>query len=411
MADLLCRGRATASLPGRRTALRSLVGGRTGLVIALTRGAGRRGAAAQKKKVLARSPRATENGAAGRPRAEGPLRRAGALAWQFIGVALAVLLAGWAAGRLMPVLLPLGIALLLTALVRPVAARLERDGLPTAAAAGVTVGGVVAVVAGLVAVIVPPVVSRAGALGNSIAEGARRVADSFGQDALGMSPQAVDRALDDVLERVRSHLGALAGDAISGATAIAGALGTAVLVLFLSFFLVKDGEHVWRWLVALLPEQRREPAGDLGARVWTVLTVYSRGVVFVATVDAVLIGLALVIVGVPLALELAVLTWVAAFFPIVGAIVAGAAAVLVALVAQGLTSALVVLAAIVTVQQLEGNVLYPVVVGPRLKLHPIVVLLAVVAGGTIAGLAGAFLAVPMATACAAALEFGQEQRR
>jgi predicted PurR-regulated permease PerM len=361
--------------------------------------------------VLARTPRATDNGAAERPRTPSALRRAGATAWQFIGVALAVLIAGWAAGRLMPVLLPLVIALLLTALVRPVASRLERSGLPAAAAAGVTVGGVVALVAGLVALIVPPVVSRAGALGTSIAEGARRVADSIGQDALGMSPEAVERALDHIVDRVRSHLGVLAGDAISGATVIAGAIGMTVLVLFLTFFFVKDGERLSSRLVALLPERRRETATDLGTRVWSVLTVYSRGVVFVATVDAVLIGLALVIVGVPLALPLAVLTWLAAFFPIVGAVVAGAAAVLVALVAQGLTSALIVLAAIVTVQQLEGNLLYPVVVGPRLKLHPVVVLLAVVTGGTLAGLAGAFLAVPVATVCAAALELGQEQER
>ncbi len=118
---------------------------------------------------------------------------------------------------------------------------------------------------------------------------------------------------------------------------------------------------------------------------------------FVATVDAVLIGAVLLILGIPLALPLIVLTWLAAFFPIIGAIVAGAAAVLVALVTGGPTDALIVLGAIVVVQQVEGNVLYPVVVGPRLRLHPIVVLVSVAAGGTLAGIPGAFLAVPVAT--------------
>jgi len=130
----------------------------------------------------------------------------------------------------------------------------------------------------------------------------------------------------------------------------------------------------------------------------------------VATVDAVLIGLALLIVGVPLALPLIVLTWIAAFFPIIGAIVAGAAAVLVALVTNGPTEALIVLAAILVVQQVEGNVLYPVVVGPRLRLHPIVVLVSVAAGGTLAGIPGAFLAVPAATACSALVGYLRERK-
>jgi predicted PurR-regulated permease PerM len=344
------------------------------------------------------------------PRARSRLARVAALAWHVIGITVAVLLAGWVAGRLMPVLLPLGIAMLLTALVQPVADALTRRKVAPAAAAGLSVGAVLAAVAGLVAVIVPPFVSRAGELGASVTAGAQRVAESVGHDVLGMDAAAVDRALDDVIARVRSHVGGIAGDALSGATAVVGALGAAVLVLFLSFFLLKDGRHLWRRFVALLPASGRDTADELGRRAWQVLTIYSRGVMFVATFDAVFIGVALVVVGVPLALPLAVLTWLAAFFPIIGAVVAGAAAVLVALVAEGLTSALIVLAAIVAVQQIEGNVLYPVVVGPRLKLHPIVVLLAVAAGGTIAGIAGAFLAVPVATVCAAWLEFGQERR-
>jgi predicted PurR-regulated permease PerM len=187
-------------------------------------------------------------------------------------------------------------------------------------------------------------------------------------------------------------------------------LGSLVLVGFLAFFLVKDGRSIWAYLVTLAPPHRRAAIEIVGDRAWTVLTAYTRGVVFVATVDAVLIGAALLLVGVPLALPLIVLTWVAAFFPIIGAVAAGAAAVLVALVTVSPTAALIVLAAIVVVQQVEGNVLYPVVVGPRLKLHPIVVLMSVALGGTLAGIAGAFLAVPVATVCAAALSYAREQR-
>ncbi len=197
---------------------------------------------------------------------------------------------------------------------------------------------------------------------------------------------------------------------MAGLSSVFGALASVVLVVFLSFFLVKDGRRLWRWLLELAPVARRSDFDEAGTRAWDVLAVYTRGVIFVATVDAVLIGAALLIVGVPLALPLIVLTWLAAFFPIIGAVSAGAAAVLVALVANGMTSALIVLAAIIVVQQVEGNVLYPVVVGPRLKLHPIVVLMAVAVGGTIAGIPGAFLAVPVATVGSALLGFERERR-
>jgi predicted PurR-regulated permease PerM len=130
----------------------------------------------------------------------------------------------------------------------------------------------------------------------------------------------------------------------------------------------------------------------------------------VATIDAVFIGAALIVLGVPMALPLIVLTFVAAFFPIVGATAAGAAAVLVALVSNGLAAALIVLAVILLVQQLEGNVFYPVVVGRRLQLHPVAILLALAAGGVLAGMAGAFLAVPVAAVTSAVLDFMRERR-
>jgi predicted PurR-regulated permease PerM len=217
----------------------------------------------------------------------------------------------------------------------------------------------------------------------------------------------VDRMLGDIGDRLRGRLG---GEAVAGLTSVFGVLASAVLVFFLSFFLVKDGRRIWCWLLEFVPESRRRTFDEAGGEAWTVLTAYTRGVVFVATVDAVLIGAALLLVGVPLALPLIVLTWLAAFFPIIGAVTAGAAAVLVTFVADGLTSALVVLAAIIIVQQVEGNVLYPVVVGPRLKLHPIVVLVAVAVGGTLAGIPGAFLAVPIATVCGALVGYARELR-
>jgi putative heme transporter len=148
----------------------------------------------------------------------------------------------------------------------------------------------------------------------------------------------------------------------------------------------------------------------MGERAWTVLSAYVRGVVAVATMDAVLIGLALIIVGVPLAVPLIVLTFLAAFFPIVGAVTAGVVAVLVTLVAKGFVAAAIIAAVIIAVQQIEGHVFYPVIVGRRLALHPVAILLALTAGGTIAGIPGAFLAVPLAAVGAAVFSYAREQR-
>ncbi|MDA0161582.1 AI-2E family transporter [Solirubrobacter ginsenosidimutans] len=337
----------------------------------------------------------------------GTLTRAGTTAWALLGIIALVLVSGWALGRLMAVFLPFVIAILLTTLLRPAAAALERRGVRPALAAIAAVGLAVVVLALLLTLILPPFISRLTELGTSVQEGAHRVAYEVGDRVAGMSHREVDRTIDNAVTRVRDRLG---GTAMAGVTSAAGALASLVLIAFLSFFLVKDGRRLWRYVVDLLPESRRDSVDEVGERAWTVLTAYTRGVVFVATVDAVLIGAALLLVGVPLALPLIVLTWLAAFFPIVGAVTAGAAAVLVALVANGPTSALIVLAAIVLVQQIEGNVLYPVVVGPRLRLHPIVVLLAVALGGTLAGISGAFLAVPVATVCSAALSYWRDRR-
>jgi predicted PurR-regulated permease PerM len=341
------------------------------------------------------------------PQTSTGLTRVGSAAWALIGVAAVVLLAGWAIGRLMSVVVPFVIAILLTTLLRPVAARLERRGLRPALAAVVAVVLAIAVLALLLSLVLPPFIARLGELGTSVQEGAHRVAYEVGDRVAGMSHREVDRTIENAVDRMRDRLG---GTAMAGVTSAAGALGSLVLIVFLSFFLVKDGRRIWAYLVSLAPERRRGAVDKVGRRAWTVLTAYTRGVVFVATVDAILIGAALLLVGVPLALPLIVLTWVAAFFPIIGAVTAGAAAVLVALVANGPTEALIVLAAIVLVQQVEGNVLYPVVVGPRLRLHPIVVLMSVALGGTLAGIPGAFLAVPVATVGAAILTHLREQR-
>ncbi|WP_170179275.1 AI-2E family transporter [Solirubrobacter pauli] len=339
--------------------------------------------------------------------ARGGLTRVGSVAWSVLGIVLLVLLAGWAVGRLMSVVLPIAVAVLLATLLKPIAYRLECRGMRPAAAASIAVLIAVLALCALIALILPPFIARLADLGTSVQEGVQRVAYSLGESVAGMSRAEVDKQLDSAANHAQERLG---GTAMAASTSLAGALASIVLIVFLSFFIVKDGRRMWVWMLELLPSARRGTVDEVGFRMWRNLTAYTRGVVFVATVDAVLIGVVLLILGIPLALPLIVLTWLAAFFPIIGAIAAGAAAVLVAMVTGGTTDALIVLATIIVVQQVEGNVLYPVVVGPRLKLHPVAVLVSVAAGGTLAGIAGAFLAVPVATAASAVVGHLREQR-
>ena len=259
---------------------------------------------------------------------------------------------------------------------------------------------------GLWALIIPGVLSQSDDLFTSLQEGAGRAVGVL--EPLGVGQSDVDRAIDEGLKSVQGS--AVANEVLTGAVLLTQWAAAVILILVLTFFFLKDGDRIWDWIVELFHEDRQPVLREVGARSWAALSAYVQGVFMVATIDAVLIGAALLIVGVPVAMPLIVLTFVAAFFPVVGAVVAGAAAVLVALVANGLGAALVILAVIVAVQQLEGNVFYPIVVGRKLQLHPVGILLALTTGGVLAGIVGAFLAVPLVAVGGTILSYMRERR-
>jgi predicted PurR-regulated permease PerM len=315
----------------------------------------------------------------------------------FGGVALLALVAQ----RMLLVVLPLILALLLTTLLAPLARWLECHGFRPAPAAVVAVLLAVLVFAGLWALIIPAAVGQGDELGARVQEGAGQVADVL--KPVGIDSSDLDRAVAQASATARHQ-------ALPAAMLAAQWAGAIVLIVVLTFFFVKDGRRIWGWVVELFHESRQPALDDVGARVWDALATYVRGVFLVATIDAVFIGAGLLVVGVPMALPLIVLTFLAAFFPIIGATVAGAAAVLVALVSNGVAGAMIILAVILLVQQLEGNVFYPVVVGRRMQLHPVAILLALTAGGVLAGVAGAFLAVPVAAITSAVLDYVRRRR-
>jgi predicted PurR-regulated permease PerM len=310
------------------------------------------------------------------------------------------------ASRLMLVVLPVLTAVLLTTLLTPLMRWLQAHGWRPAAAALVTTLLAVLVFFGLWALIIPGVLSQFDDLVSSVQEGAGQAVGLL--EPLGVGRADVDRAIDRALSSVQGS--AVANEVLTGAVLLTQWAAAVILIVVLTFFFLKDGTRLWEWIVELFHEERQPVLREVGARSWAALSAYVQGVFLVATIDAVLIGSALLIVGVPVAMPLIVLTFVAAFFPIVGAFLAGAAAVLVALVANGIGAALVIFAVILAVQQLEGNVFYPVVVGRKLQLHPVGILLALTTGGVLAGVAGAFLAVPIAAVTAAVIGYMRERR-
>jgi putative heme transporter len=331
---------------------------------------------------------------------------ASAITLRVLIVVAGIVILALGAARLMLVVLPVIISILLTTLLVPLARRLQQHRWRPAPAAFASVLVALLVFFGLWALIIPGVLSQSDDLFTNLQDGAKQAVGIL--EPLGVGRGDVDRAIDEGLKSVKG--GAVANEVLTGAMLLTQWAAGIVLIVVLTFFFVKDGESIWDWIVELFYEERQDTIREAGSRSWAALSAYVQGVFLVATIDAVLIGAGLLILGVPVAMPLIVLTFLAAFFPIVGAFTAGAAAVLVALVANGLPTALALLAIIVAVQQLEGNVFYPIVVGRKLALHPVGILLALTAGGVLAGVAGAFLAMPVVAVAGAILHFMRERR-
>ena len=293
--------------------------------------------------------------------------------------------------RIAPVTFALVAAVLLAALLQPVASGLRRLRAPAALAALAGVLALLLALAGAVALIWQRVAADLPDLRARLADAVEKIRGWLVDGPLSLDGGQVDRLSENLVTRLQDT----APSPYAGATTALEVVGSAILALALLFLLLKDGRSMWEWLVRLFPARVRDRVDDAGRQGWDALTSYVRGTVLVAAIDAVGIGLALVLLGVPLALPLIVLTFLGAFIPIVGATVAGAAAVLVALVGGGPTDAVLVLAAVLLVQQLEGNVLQPLIMGRALRLHPFVIIVAVAAAGLLGGIAGAVVAVPL----------------
>ena len=324
------------------------------------------------------------------------------ISWRVLVCVAAVAVLVFALVKVGFAVIPLVIALLLSTLFVPPARWLESKGAPRSIAASVVFLGGILVILGLIALVAAPIAADAENLGNQVRAGADKLGGQVADLPLGLNEAEVQRQIDSVDDRVRENSASIRDGVVSGAQAAGQFLGGLAIMLVVLFFFVKDGARMWVWLCGLFAPERRPALDEMGERTWLVLTAYVKGVVVVALVDAIGIGIGLWIIGVPLVVPLAVITFLLAFVPVVGAIAAGAAAALVALVSIGPVAALAVVGVVILVQQLESNVLYPWVVGRTIDMHPLVVLLAVAIGGVLYGIVGAALAVPLALIVTAA---------
>ncbi|MFV0126311.1 AI-2E family transporter [Streptomyces sp. HMX112] len=342
-------------------------------------------------------------------KAAAALRASARVSVELLLVLVSVSVALWLLGRMWSVVWPLIVGLLLTTLTWPLARHLRRRGWHPALAASVVTVLFLLVASGIVALIAVPVASQSGELADGVVEGIQRLREWAAGPPLHIGDDQITGATDAATDRLQKGVGSMVTTVATGVSTVFSGLVTAVLALFLMFFFLKDGPRFLPWLARQLPGRLATDVPVVAARGWETLSAFVRSQAFVGLLDAVFIGLGLWILGVPLVLPLAVLTFVSAFVPIVGALFAGLVAVLIALVSNGLTDALIVLAIIVVVQQLEGNVFQPMIQSRGLGLHAAVVLLAVTLGGSLAGVVGSLLAVPAAALIAVVWNYVREQ--
>ncbi len=320
-------------------------------------------------------------------------------------VAAGATLIWWLIGALWSIVLPVVLAVILATVLWPPTAWLRRHRFPPAlAAATVLLAGMV-VLAGLVTLITTSVVGSIPQITTSATNGIQAIQEWLSGPPLNLAQSQLDAALQTATAQLQQSVSTITTSVLTGVGSVASGVVTTLLTLVLAFLFVKDGPRFLPWLRAVAGAGAGGHIAEVLRRVWKTVGEFIRVQAVVALVDAVLIGLGLVVLGVPLAIPLAVLTFLGGFVPIVGALVAGALSVLVALVSNGFTTALIVLALIVVVQQLEGNVLQPFLQGRSLRLHAAVVLLAVTAGSTLYGIAGAFLSVPVVAAAAVVVRY------
>ncbi|MEZ0091162.1 AI-2E family transporter [Streptacidiphilus sp. EB129] len=286
-------------------------------------------------------------------------------------------------------------ALLISALLQPTVTWLRRHGLPRALAAALTfVGGLVGI--GLVGWFVGWQVStNANQVTDHIQTGIAQIRNWLTHGPMHLTDKQINQFAGQLSKAVGTNSDQITSFGFSTVGIVIEILTGVFLAAFCTFFLIYDGERIWGWVLRLFPSGARMAIAGAGPRAWSTLTAYVRGTVLVAFIDSVSIGVGIYLLGVPLAVPISVLIFLGAFVPLVGALVTGTIAVLIGLVTHGVFTATMVLAVLLAVQQIEGHLLQPLILGRAVRVHPIAVVLSVTVGSVVGGIGGAVVAVPL----------------
>ncbi|WP_410637669.1 AI-2E family transporter [Amycolatopsis sp. lyj-346] len=323
------------------------------------------------------------------------LRISAALAWRLIVVAAALYVVGWVIGRLSVVVIPLGIALLLAALLAPAVQKLVAVRFPRGLATAIVLIAGLAVLGGLLTFVVTQFSSGLPQLQRQLNESLNQIKDWLINGPAHLRQEQIQQFINQVFGFLQDNQSWLTDTALTTASTVGEIVTGFLLTLFITIFFLSGGGDIWTFLVRVAPGRVRNRVDVAGRRGFASLVSYVRATAAVAVVDAVGIGIGLWIVGVPLVIPLATLVFLGAFIPIIGAVITGGVAVLIALVTNGFIGAVIVLAIVIGVMQLESHVLQPLLLGRAVKLHPLSVVLAITVGLVVGGIAGALMAVPI----------------
>jgi predicted PurR-regulated permease PerM len=322
------------------------------------------------------------------------MRIAGAYAWRLLALAGVIAIVIFLVMQLSLLVIPLFVGVLLAALLGPFVSWMRRRRVPNGLAATIGLLTLLGVITALVWLVVSQIRSGLGDLQERSMERFDELLE-WASTTFGLSQTEIRASIDELFGQFDLTDDWFVNGALSIGSTTAEILTGAVLALFALLFFLLDGRRIWMFVVGLFPRTARDAVDGAASAGWRTVTEFAKVQIFVAFVDAVGIGLGALILQLPLALPIAVAVFLGSFVPIVGAIVTGSLAVIVALVYYGPVTALIMLGIVLLVQQIEGNVLQPLVMGTAIKLHPLAVVLAVAAGGFLAGIPGTLFAVPI----------------
>ena len=326
------------------------------------------------------------------------LQTSAAWSWRLLLLAAALYVAARVAALLYIVVVPCAAAILLTALLQPLTAPLRRRGMSSLAATWCILLLAIVLLGGAGWLVTTRVQADYPSLVTQFKHTTAQVQAWLAGPPFHLHTGSLQQLSNDVVKYLSQHKSAVEGTVVTGSRIVVELLAGVVLCFFVSFFLIKDGTRIWQWLTSRFQPERRRRAGLAGAAAWQAVVYYVRGTVAIAAIHAVVLGVTLTIIGAPLVAPLALFMFVAAFVPLLGVLVAGAVALLVVLATKGWIAAVIVLIVMVVMNQLEGHLLQPQVVGKMVRLHPLAVILVLAVGAVVAGIAGAVVAVPITAA-------------